>query len=303
LSARWRRFAHVAVRIALEGLGHSYFPGTDHEVRALDGLDLVIEKGECLGVIGPTGSGKSTLAQCLNGLIKPSRGRIVVDGQDITGASRGELIGLRQRVGLVFQFPEHQLFEETVLEDVSFGPRNLGISSAEVTARARRALDAVGMSGEHLERRSPFALSGGQMRRVAIAGVLAMEPEALVLDEPAAGLDPRGREEILGRVRSLHREQGLTVVIISHNMDEVARLADRLLVLAGGKPVMLGRPSEVFARGEELRRLGLDVPVTVKVIESLRALGWALPQALFDIEEAASAIASALGGKAGEGSC
>ncbi|MDP2871942.1 MAG: energy-coupling factor transporter ATPase [Bacillota bacterium] len=293
----------MAVRIELEGVGHTYFPGTPHEVRALEGLDLVIEKGECIGVIGPTGSGKSTLAQCLNGLLKPTHGRIVIDGQDIAAVGRGGLKGLRRRVGLVFQFPEHQLFDETVLQDVAFGPRNLGLTAAEALARARRALDAVGMGGEQLAERSPFALSGGQMRRVAIAGVLAMEPEALVLDEPAAGLDPRGREDILGRVRSLHRERGLTVVVISHNMDEVARLADRLLVLADGKPVMLGATAEVFGRGEELRRLGLDVPVTVRVLDSLRALGWDLPSAAAGIDHAASAIAAALGAKAGDGTC
>lgn len=293
----------MAVRIELEGVGHTYFPGTSHAVRALDGLDLVIERGECLGVIGPTGSGKSTLAQCLNGLLKPSEGRLVVDGQDITAAGRGDLKGLRRRVGLVFQFPEHQLFEETVLQDVAFGPRNLGLSAEEALKRARRALDAVGMGGELLAQRSPFALSGGQMRRVAIAGVLAMEPEALVLDEPAAGLDPRGREDILGRVKALHQERGLTVVVISHNMDEVARLADRLLVLAGGKAVMLGETSDVFGRGEELRRLGLDVPVTVGVLESLRALGWDIPSRAFGIDDAALAIAAALGAKAGDSTC
>lgn len=293
----------MAVRIALEGLGHTYFAGTAQEVRALDCLDLVIEKGECLGIIGPTGSGKSTLAQCLNGLLKPTDGRVVVDGQDVTSAPRGGLRELRRRVGLVFQFPEYQLFEETVLEDVAFGPRNLGLGPNEARERARWALDAVGMGGEEHAGRSPFALSGGQMRRVAIAGVLAMQPQALILDEPAAGLDPRGREEILGRVRSLHREQGLTVVLISHNMDEVARLADRLLVLSGGRAVMLGRPGEVFARGPELRALGLDVPVTVRVLESLRAAGWELPAAVFDVQEAADAIVSALGAKGGAGPC
>lgn len=289
----------MAVRIELEGLGHTYFPGTPHEVRALDNLDLVVEKGECLGIIGPTGSGKSTLAQCLNGLIKPTHGRVIVDGQEITGTGRGNLRELRQRVGLVFQFPEHQLFEETVLDDVAFGPRNLGLGADVALDRARRALEAVGMGSGEFARRSPFALSGGQMRRVAIAGVLAMQPQALVLDEPAAGLDPRGREDILGRIRALHREQGLTVILISHNMDEVARLADRLLVLAGGRPVMLGRPGEVFARGEELRRIGLDVPVTVQVLGALRALGWDLPPAVFDVEDAADAVAAALGMKAG----
>jgi energy-coupling factor transport system ATP-binding protein len=284
----------VAVRITIEGLGHTYFAGTSHEVRALDGLHLVIEEGECLGIIGPTGSGKSTLAQCLNGLLKPTDGRVIVDGRDVTSASRGGLRELRRRVGLVFQFPEHQLFEETILDDVAFGPRNLGLSQDEARDRARWALDAVGMGGEEYAGRSPFALSGGQMRRVAIAGVLAMQPQALILDEPAAGLDPRGREEILGRVRSLHREQGLTVILISHNMDDVARLADRLLVLAAGKAVMLGRPGEIFARGPELRALGLDVPVTVRVLEALRAGGWELPAALFGVDEAADAIDVAL---------
>jgi len=291
------------MRLELQGVGHSYFRGAPQEVRALDGIDLVIEEGEFLGVIGPTGSGKSTLAQCLNGLLHPTDGRILAGGRDITGGDRKNLRWLRQRVGLVFQFPESQLFEETVEDDVGFGPRNLGLSRDETAARVERALELVGISDPGVARRSPFTLSGGQMRRVAIAGVLALDPEVLVLDEPAAGLDPAGRDEILGHVKALHEHRGLTVVLISHNMEEVARLADRLLVLAGGRAVMAGTPGEVFRRGPELRAMGLDVPATVQVLEALRHRGWTLPEVLLDVEATADAIASALQAGRGTGPC
>jgi energy-coupling factor transport system ATP-binding protein len=297
------------VRIELQGVGHVYFPGTPQEVKALDGLDLVVEDGEFLGLIGPTGSGKSTLAQCFCGLLRPSRGKVLVGGRDITAkGARADLKWVRQRVGMVFQFPEHQLFEDSVYADVAFGPRNLHLEPAEVDRRTRLALSAVGLDGEpgepdreKLLGRSPFALSGGQMRRVAIAGVLAMEPEVLILDEPAAGLDPQGREEILGQIAAMHRERGITVVFISHNMEEVARLARRLVVLVEGRVAMDGSAAEVFARGDELRRFGLDVPVTVQVLEGLRKRGWTVPLALLDVERAAEAIAAALGARGGEG--
>lgn len=287
--------------ISVRGLGHTYAAGTPHQVTALDGIDLDIQDGEFVGLIGPTGSGKSTFAQCLNGLICPTLGTVVVDGRDITTPeARRDLRWLRRRVGMVFQFPEHQLFEETVLADVSFGPRNLGLAPAEAAARAGRALAAVGLTEPGLAERSPFALSGGQMRRAAIAGVLAMEPDVLVLDEPAAGLDPQGRSGILGQVGRLHAERGLTVVLISHNMEEVARLAQRLLVFAGGRLVMDGPPDQVFARGAELRQLGLGVPAAVEALEALRGLGWDLPPAARDADQAAALIAAAWRSRRGE---
>ena len=288
--------------IELRGVSHTYPAAGAVHGPALHEIDLVIEDGEFVALIGPTGSGKSTLAQCLNGLIRPSAGQILVGGRDITtDEARRDLRWLRRRVGMVFQFPEHQLFEETVLADVSFGPKNLGLPPDEVAQRARRALTAVGLEDAELAKRSPFALSGGQMRRVAIAGVLAMEPEMLVLDEPAVGLDPRGREEILGQIESLHRERGLTVVLISHNMEEVARLAGRSLVLAEGRLVMDGPSGELFARGAELRRLGLDVPVTVQVLELLRAGGWDVPASAGDTASTAAAIAAAAARRRGNG--
>ncbi len=280
--------------IEISGLGHTYLPGTPQAVRALDGIDLAVGDGEFVALIGPTGSGKSTFAQTLNGLLRPSDGRILVDGREITSPEgRKNLKWLRHKVGMVFQFPEHQLFEDTVLADVSFGPRNLGVPTDEARERAAAALRAVGLEPAEIGDRSPFALSGGQMRRVAIAGVLAMEPGVLVLDEPAVGLDPKGREEILGRIRQLHRERGLTVILVSHDMHDVARLAQRLLVMAGGRLVMDGAPAEVFARGDELRALGLDVPVTAKVLEGLRRLGWDVPASAPGVEETAAAIAAA----------
>lgn len=282
--------------IELVDLGHTYGIGTPHEVQALADLNLTIAEGEFLGIIGPTGSGKSTLAQCLIGLIKPTAGRVLVDGRDITTReARRNLKWLRQKIGMVFQFPEHQLFEETVLADVAFGPRNLGLTSEEAAVRARTALGAVGLGADdEIAARSPFALSGGQMRRVAIAGVLAMEPEVLLLDEPAAGLDPQGRAEILDQITQLHRTRRLTVILVSHNMEEIARLTDRLLVLAEGRLLMDAPPVEVFGRGAELRALGLDVPLTVQVLEQLRGLGWQVPLSARDEVETAAAIAAAL---------
>jgi len=200
---------------------------------------------------------------------------------------------LRHKVGMVFQFPEHQLFEDSVLADVSFGPRNLRLPAAEVRARAIAALEAVGLGGEEMAARSPFALSGGQMRRAAIAGVLAMEPKVLILDEPAAGLDPLGREEILGQVQALHRDRGLTVILVSHDMQDVARLAQRLLVMDQGRLVMDGPPDEVFAHADQLRALGLDVPVLSSVVQQLRARGWQLPASVRNVEQAADLIYAA----------
>lgn len=282
--------------IELQGITHIYHAGTALAATAIEDVSLTIDDGDFIGLIGPTGSGKSTLVQHLNGLLKPTRGRVLVDGVDI--AARGaDLRAIRQKVGIIFQYPEHQLFDETVAADVAFGPRNLGLPQDEVDRRVAAALAAVGID-EATAKRSPFALSGGQMRRVAIAGVLAMEPKVLVLDEPAAGLDPRGREEILGRIKRLHEERGLTVVLVSHNMEDVARLARRVVVMHRGRVVMDGSPRLVFSRADQLAEIGLGVPPMTELSKRLRARGVDVPSDLLTVDEAREAIIRALGGRA-----
>ena len=245
--------------IVIEPLNYVYMTGGPYETKALSDVNLTIHDGEFIGLIGHTGSGKSTLVQHLNGLIMPTSGRVLVDGMDL--ADKGtDRRAVRQRVGLVFQYPENQLFEETVEKDIAFGPKNLGLDEAEIDRRVRDAMRRVALDYDRLHERSVFELSGGQMRRVAIAGVLAMEPQVLVLDEPCAGLDPRGREEILGLIKRLHEEAGTTIVMVSHSMDDVASLAERVIVMNHGELVMDGAPRDVFACGEELRGMGLDVP-------------------------------------------
>ncbi|HHV78029.1 MAG TPA: energy-coupling factor transporter ATPase [Firmicutes bacterium] len=269
--------------IELKDVSFYYFPGTPMEVKALDGVSLSIEDGESVGIMGPTGSGKSTLVQLMNGLLKPSAGEVLVDGINLS--SKGtNLKSLRQRVGLVFQYPEHQLFEETVLADVCFGPRNMGFPPDKAEIMAREALRAVGVD-EKLFHRSPFELSGGQMRRVAIAGVLAMSPNTLILDEPTAGLDPRGRNGILGRIVRLHEERKITVILVSHNMEDIARVAKRVIVLSKGKVVMDGSTRSVFSEVEALHEVGLGVP---QVTELMYRLG--LPCDVITVEEARTAI-------------
>ena len=238
--------------IVIEHLNYVYMQGGPYETRALDDVSLTIHDGEFIGLIGHTGSGKSTLVQHLNGLILPTSGKITVDGMDLAEKSTDRR-AIRRRVGLVFQYPENQLFEETVAKDIAFGPKNLGLDEAEIDRRVRTAMRRVALDYDKLAQRSVFELSGGQMRRVAIAGVLAMEPQTLVLDEPCAGLDPRGREEILGLISDLHRESGATIVMVSHSMDDVAALAERVIVMNHGKVAMDGAPREIFSRGEELR--------------------------------------------------
>lgn len=282
--------------IELQGVTHIYNSGTTLQATAIEDVNLTIDDGDFIGLIGPTGSGKSTLVQHLNGLLKPTRGRVLVDGVDI--AARGaDLRAIRQKVGIIFQYPEHQLFDETVAADVAFGPRNLGLPQDEIDRRVTAALAAVGID-EATAKRSPFALSGGQMRRVAIAGVLAMQPKVLVLDEPAAGLDPRGREEILGRIKRLHEERGLTVVLVSHNMEDVARLAKRVVVMHRGRVVMDGSPRLVFSRAEQLAEIGLGVPPMTELSRRLRARGIDVPTDLLTVDEAREAIIRALGGRA-----
>lgn len=278
--------------IVVENISHIYNPGTPFESRALEDVSLEIADGEFYGIIGPTGSGKSTLIQHLNGLLKPTRGRVLVDGTDL-GARRTNLRAVRQKVGLIFQYPEHQLFEETVGQDIGYGPKNLGLPPGEVEERVQEAAAMVGVGPDVLER-SPFELSGGQARRVAIAGVLAMRPKVLILDEPTAGLDPRGRNEILGRIASLHRDHGLTVVLVSHSMEDVARLAQRLLVIHRGKVWLQGRPEQVFSRAEELRTVGLSAPAATDLIQRLCERGWPVREDVFTSEDAVAEIRAAL---------
>ncbi len=284
--------------IVIEHLNYIYMSGGPYETHALHDVSLTIEDGEFVGLIGHTGSGKSTLVQHLNGLIMPASGRVLVDGMDLSD-KQTDRRAIRQKVGLVFQYPENQLFEETVEKDIAFGPKNLGLNEAEIDRRVRDAMRRVALDYDALHDRSVFELSGGQMRRVAIAGVLAMEPRVLVLDEPCAGLDPRGREEILGLIRDLHREAGTTVVMVSHSMDDVASLAERVIVMNHGEVVMDGTPRDVFACGEELRGMGLDVPQAAQLAQKLRERGFGIPQGIYRIEEIRAEIAriAAQGGR------
>ncbi|MFR2149408.1 MAG: energy-coupling factor transporter ATPase [Christensenellales bacterium] len=280
--------------IVIEHLNYVYMQGGPYETKALDDVSLTIHDGEFVGLIGHTGSGKSTLVQHLNGLILPTSGKITVDGMDLADKNTDKR-AIRRRVGLVFQYPENQLFEETVAKDIAFGPKNLGLDEAEIDRRVRTAMRRVALDYDKLSQRSVFELSGGQMRRVAIAGVLAMEPQTLVLDEPCAGLDPKGREEILGLISDLHRESGATIVMVSHSMDDVAALAERVIVMNHGKVAMDGAPREVFSRGEELRAIGLDVPQAVELAQKLREKGFDVPEGIYKIEEVRAAVEAIVG--------
>jgi energy-coupling factor transport system ATP-binding protein len=282
--------------IRIEGLTHTYMPGTPFQATAIHDIDLTVGDGDFLGLIGHTGSGKTTLVMHMNALLKPTAGRVLVDGQDIHDKAydRREV---RRRVGLVFQYPEYQLFEETVAKDVAFGPKNLGLSAAEAADQAREAIERVGLSFDEIAERSPFDLSGGQMRRVAIAGVLAMRPGTLVLDEPTAGLDPAGRRDILALVARLHAE-GVTVIMVSHSMEDIAQLATRIAVMNGGRLAMVGTPGEVFAKGEALAAMGLDVPSAVKLKGMLRAKGMPVPEGIYQMPALTDWLARHAGGGA-----
>ena len=280
--------------IVIEHLNYVYMSGGPYETHALDDVSLTIEDGEFVGLIGHTGSGKSTLVQHLNGLLLPTSGTITVDGLNIADKATDRR-AIRRKVGLVFQYPENQLFEETVEKDIAFGPKNLGLDDAEIDRRVRDAMRKVALDYDALHERSVFELSGGQMRRVAIAGVLAMEPRTLVLDEPCAGLDPRGREEILGLIRDLHRDTGATIVMVSHSMDDVASLAERVIVMNHGRVSMDGTPREVFSRGAELRAIGLDVPQAVLLADKLRERGFDVPQGVYRVEEIKAVIEGIVG--------
>ena len=277
----------MAPFLEVKNLTHIYSAGTPFEHKALDSVSFCVERGEFIGVIGHTGSGKSTLMQHLNGLLKPTSGSIILDGQDIW-SDKKLTRQARFRVGLVFQYPEYQLFEETVFKDIAFGPKNMGLSVEEIDRRVREAAGFVGISEELLEA-SPFDLSGGQKRRVAIAGVIAMEPEILILDEPTAGLDPAGREEILMNIERYRKAKNATIMMVSHSMNDVARLTDRLLVMNGSKLAMDDEPGNIFARAGDLLDMGLDIPELTRVFMRLKGMGLDVP-AVYTMEQAVCAI-------------
>lgn len=271
------------------GLTHVYGAGTPFERVALDHVDLKIEKGEILGVIGHTGSGKSTLIQHFNGLLAPTSGEVLLDGKPIWNEKGKCARETRFRVGLVFQYPEYQLFEETIAKDIAYGPTNMGLAPDEIASRVSESMRAVGLD-EALSSQSPFALSGGQKRRVAIAGVIAMRPDVLVLDEPTAGLDPAGRDEILDLIRGYHRESGATVLIVSHSMEDIAKLADRLLVMNEAKILFCDSPREVFSHAGEIIAAGLDIPMVTKVMLELNKRGIPVDPSVFTVNGALAAI-------------
>lgn len=274
--------------IKIEELTHIYNEGTPFEKVALDHISLTVDKGEFVGIIGHTGSGKSTLIQMFNGLLTPTKGKVFIDGEDIHSENVSKS-KIRQKVGLVFQYPEYQLFEMTVFDDVAFGPKNLGLSEEEINERVKEALSSVGLDEEFYEK-SPFELSGGQKRRVAIAGVLAMNPEILVLDEPTAGLDPKGRNKLLDQLKQMHEDRGMTVILISHSMEDIARYTKKLIVLRKGKIAFSGTPREVFAHGEELEKIGLAVPQIRYIMQELKNRGMDIDSDVLTVEEAAFKI-------------
>ncbi|MGI6200995.1 MAG: energy-coupling factor transporter ATPase [Christensenellales bacterium] len=274
--------------IVIEQLNYTYSAGSPFQSDALVDINLELPDGLLIGLMGHTGSGKSTLVQHLNGLIKPTSGRIFVQGVEIT-AKDADKRALRQKVGLVFQYPEYQLFEETVAKDIAYGPHNLGLDAATIAERVDEAMGMVGLDLS-LKERSPLDLSGGQRRRVAIAGVLAMRPEILVLDEPTAGLDPRGRDEILGLVRDYHAKTQGMVIMVSHSMDDMARMADLLVVMNHGRVAMQGTPREIFSQSEQLRQIGLGVPAVVRLGDMLRERGVPVPKDVLTIQEMEQAL-------------
>ena len=281
--------------INLANVFYTYMTGTPFERQALNDVSLTIEKGEVLAIIGHTGSGKSTLVQHLNGLIKPLRGNVTIDGIDIAGRG-SDAKQARQQVGMVFQYPEHQIFAETVYEDIAFGPRNRGFSAEEVDKQVHEAMAFVGLDFETFAQRSPFQLSGGQMRRVAIAGVVAMNPDYLVLDEPSAGLDPRSRNAVFKEIMALHKERGIAIVLVTHSMEEAAKYANRMLVINKGKVLFDGKPTEIFSQHkDELIEVGMDEPQIYKLGALLRDKGLAIDEGITDAAELVKSIKKAKG--------
>ena len=281
--------------IKLDNVFYTYMSGTPFERQALNGVCLSISKGEVVAIIGHTGSGKSTLVQHLNGLLKPSQGRVTLDDVDLAGKDR-QALQARGQVGMVFQYPEHQIFAETVYEDIAFGPRNLGFSEEEVDKQVREAMDFVGLDFASFAQRSPFQLSGGQMRRVAIAGVVAMNPAYLVLDEPSAGLDPRSRNAVFKEIMALHKSRGIAIVLVTHSMEEAVKYADRLLVINKGQVLFDDQPTAIFSQHkEELLAVGMDEPQIYKLNSLLRTRGLKLPEAVKDVGELVKMIKQAKG--------
>ena len=283
--------------IKIENLTYVYMPKTPFEKKALDNVNLEIEDGEFLAVIGHTGSGKSTLIQHLNGLLKPASGKIYVDGTDITDKDT-KLVDIRKKVGLVFQYPEYQLFEETVEKDIAFGPSNLNLSEEEINIRVKDSMEAVGLNYEEYKDKSPFDLSGGQKRRVAIAGVIAMKPELLILDEPTAGLDPGGRDEIFDLIKRLHEDSNMTIILSSHSMDDMAKIAKTIIVMNHGKIEFMGTPREVFtSHAARLREIGLDVPQVLELATKLRNKGFDIRPDVLTVEEIKDEILKVMRGR------
>lgn len=279
--------------IKIENLTYVYMPKTPFEKKALDNVSLEIEDGEFLAVIGHTGSGKSTLIQHLNGLLKPASGKIYVDGTDITDKDT-KLVDIRKKVGLVFQYPEYQLFEETIAKDIAYGPTNLGLNEDEILRRVKKSMEMVGLDYDEYKDISPFELSGGQKRRVAIAGVIAMEPNVLILDEPTAGLDPAGRDDILEQIKFLHEKYNMTIILVSHSMEDVGKLAENIIVMNDGHIELQGKPKEVFREIDTLERIGLAVPQVTYLMRELKRKGFNVSEDIFTVEKAKSELLNIL---------
>ena len=277
--------------IELKNVSHIY--EQDQAIKALDDISLIIKDREFIGLVGHTGSGKSTLVQLLNGLIKPSQGKVHIDGLDIT-EKKVNLKGIRQKIGLVFQYPEHQLFEETVFKDVAFGPQNLKLDQEQVFIRVKESLELLGLDFDEFKDRSPFNLSGGQQRKVAIAGVLAMKPEVLILDEPTAGLDPQGRKQLIDLLRYLHKSAAMTIILVSHRMEEIAQLSSRVIVMNEGNISFDGTPKEVFANVTEIKNLSLDLPEITEILYRLKNKGLNVKTDIFTLSEAIEEIADGM---------
>ncbi len=279
--------------IKIENLTYVYMPKTPFEKKALDNVSLEIEDGEFLAVIGHTGSGKSTLIQHLNGLLKPASGKIYVDGTDITDKDT-KLVDIRKKVGLVFQYPEYQLFEETIAKDIAYGPSNLELNEDEILKRVKKSMEMVGLNYEEYKDISPFELSGGQKRRVAIAGVIAMEPKVLILDEPTAGLDPAGRDDILEQIKLLHEKYNMTIILVSHSMEDVGKLAEKIIVMNDGHIELQGKPKEVFKEIDTLEKIGLAVPQVTYLMRELKKKGFNVSEDIFTVEKAKSELLNIL---------
>lgn len=281
--------------IEINNLTHIYSEGLPFEKKAVDDISLKVEENEFIGLIGHTGSGKSTFIQHLNGLLKPSSGEIIIDGTRVD-KSGSNLTDLRKKVGLVFQYPEYQLFEETIERDIAFGPKNLDISEEEVQERVKSSMESVGLDYETYKDKSPFELSGGLKRRVAIAGVLAMEPKVLILDEPTAGLDPRGRDEILSEIESIHEKRKMTVILVSHSMEDVAKIAERIVVLDKGKVFLDGEPRDIFREEDKLLGVGLGIPQITSLMRTLKKKGLDINEDAITVEEAKESLKKYLRG-------